>query len=232
MNAHYFQHVPFEDLGSIRSWLEEAGYTITRTPFFESARLPSPDQIGLLIVLGGPMSVNDESQYPWLAVEKKFIRDIISSGKPVLGICLGAQLIACALGAKVYPNSVKEIGWFPIRGVYSGDRPTFHFPQSLQVFHWHGETFDMPPQAIRIAKSDNCENQAFQWDRSVIGLQFHLETTPEAARDIVTHCREALVSLPSVQNEKEILSAGHKQYQVINDWMGNVLAYLVRQQIV
>lgn len=227
MNAHYFQHVPFEDLGSIHSWLLAAGYAITRTPFFESATLPRPDQIDLLVVLGGPMSVNDEGRYPWLAVEKKFIRDIISSGKPVLGICLGAQLIACALGAKVYPNAVKEIGWFPVYGVDSGDASVFSFPQSLQVFHWHGETFDLPPQAIRIAKSDHCENQAFQWGRSVIGLQFHLETTPEAARDIVAHCREELVSSPSVQNEREILSTGRKQYQAINACMGNVLSYLV-----
>lgn len=227
MNAHYFQHVPFEDLGSIRSWLLAAGYTITRTPFFESATLPRPDQIDLLVILGGPMSVHDEDRYPWLAVEKKFIRDVISSGKPVLGICLGAQLIAWALGAKVYPNAVKEIGWFPVYGVYSGDESIFRFPPSLQVFHWHGETFDLPREAIRIAKSDHCENQAFQWGRSVIGLQFHLETTPEAARDIVAHCREELVSSPSVQNEREILSAGRKQYQAINDCMGNILSYLV-----
>jgi len=229
MNAHYFQHVPFEDLGSIRSWLLAAGYAITRTPFFESATLPRPDQIDLLVVLGGPMSVNDEGRYPWLAVEKKFIRDLITSGKPVLGICLGAQLIACALGAKVYPNAVKEIGWFPVYGVSSGDTSIFHFPKSVQTFHWHGETFDLPDGAARLAKSNACDNQAFQLGRSVIGLQFHLETTPESAHNLVTHCRDEIHPAPSIQTETEILSAEPERYQTINHLMDEVLSFLTKK---
>jgi len=114
MRAHWFQHVSFEGLGSIELWLDSNGYEVTFTRFFESADLPDPDAIDLLVVMGGPMSVNDEDQFPWFVSEKRFIREIIESGKPVLGICLGAQLIANALGANVYPNPVKEIGWFPI----------------------------------------------------------------------------------------------------------------------
>lgn len=139
MNAHYFKHVPFEDIGSIRSWLTTAGHTITCTPFFKSANLPALEKMDLLIVMGGPMSVNDEKRYPWLVPEKQFIHEMILSGKPVLGICLGAQLIAGAMGAKVYPDCVKEIGWFPVYGVSSGDPSVFRFPQSVQVFHWHGQ---------------------------------------------------------------------------------------------
>jgi GMP synthase-like glutamine amidotransferase len=110
MNAHYLQHVPFEGLGSIESWLEAAGHKITKTQFYKSANLPEPDQLDLLIVMGGPMSVNDEDALPWLVQEKRFIRDIIRTGKPVLGVCLGAQLIASALGARVYKNAAKEFG--------------------------------------------------------------------------------------------------------------------------
>lgn len=229
MNTHYFKHVPFEDIGSIRSWLAHAGHTITCTPFYESADLPAPETIDFLIVMGGPMSVNDEKQYPWLVAEKQFIRQMIMTGKPVLGICLGAQLIACATGAKVYPNAVKEIGWFPVYGVSSGDTSIFHFPQSVQAFHWHGETFDLPDGATRLAKSDGCDNQAFQLGRSVIGLQFHLETTPESAQDLVTHCRDELLPAPSILTETEILSAKPAQYQTINHLMEEMLSFLTKK---
>ena len=228
MKAHYFKHVPFEDLGSIRSWLMKDSYTITCTPFFESADLPVLQEIDLLIVMGGPMSVNDEKIHPWLVPEKKFIRQMIMSGKPVLGICLGAQLIASAMGAKVYPNSMKEIGWFPVYGIPSDDSSVFCFPQSLEAFHWHGETFDLPVGATHIAKNDGCKNQAFQLGRSVIGLQFHLETTPQSARDLVAHCRNELVPAACIQTEKEILSAEAAQYQSINRLMDRILAFLSR----
>ena len=101
MRAHFLQHVPFEGLGSIESWLHANGYQISATRLFDSEALPSLDEIDLLIAMGGPMSVNDEQEYPWLTTEKEFVRDAIHSGKPVLGICLGAQLIAAALGARV-----------------------------------------------------------------------------------------------------------------------------------
>lgn len=228
MKAHYFKHVPFEDLGSIRLWLTKTGYTITCTPFFESAQLPDPEEIDLLIVMGGPMSVNDEKIYPWLVDEKNFIHQMIMSGKPVLGICLGAQLIASAMGAKVYPNSMKEIGWFPVYGIPSDDSSVFRFPQSLKAFHWHGETFDLPAGAMQIAKSDGCENQAFQLGQWVIGLQFHLETTPHSARELVAHCRNELVPAACIQQETEILSAGPAQYQSINLLMDKILAFLTR----
>ncbi|MEE9911701.1 MAG: gamma-glutamyl-gamma-aminobutyrate hydrolase family protein [Deltaproteobacteria bacterium] len=227
MRAHFFQHVPFEGLGCIGPWLEAAGFEITSTRFFESTDLPDPKKTDLLVVMGGPMSVNDEGEYPWLVSEKQFIREAIDSGVPVLGICLGAQLIASASGARVYRNPVKEIGWFPIRGISSNDRSVFSFPPSVHVFHWHGETFDLPPGAIRLAESDGCENQAFQFGKSVIGLQFHLETTPEAARDIVSHCRDELSPSQNIQTEQEILSAGPETYVAINQLMSSILSFLI-----
>ncbi|WP_200821297.1 type 1 glutamine amidotransferase [Oceanicoccus sp. KOV_DT_Chl] len=117
MRAHYLQHVPFEGLGSIETWLHTAGYDISSTKLYAAESLPALDGIEMLIIMGGPMSVNDEEQYPWLGNEKTFIQQAIDSGIPVLGICLGAQLIASAMGAKIFANPVKEIGWFPITSV-------------------------------------------------------------------------------------------------------------------
>jgi GMP synthase-like glutamine amidotransferase len=228
MRIHYFQHVPFEGLGCIEPWAEENGYELTHTRFFESTDLPDAKEIDWLVIMGGPMSVNDEDRFPWLVLEKRFVRDVIASGKPVLGICLGAQMIAGAMGARVFPNPVKEIGWFPIRGVDCGDGSVFSFPASETVFHWHGETFDLPAGAIRLARSEACENQAFQLGCSVIGLQFHLETTPESAREIVSHCLNELVPSTYVQTAEEILSAAPDCYESVNRLMGSVLGFLQR----
>lgn len=229
VRAHYFQHVPFEGLGCIEPWLRAAAYDITSTRFFETAELPDLNDIDLLVVMGGSMSVNDESLLPWLGQEKDFIRRAIQANKPVLGVCLGAQLIASAMGARVYPNREKEIGWFPVHAVPSSDSSVFRFPSSVEVFHWHGETFDLPHEAVRLARSDGCENQAFQIGRSVIGLQFHLETTPEAARDIVAHCRAELVASRYVQSETTILQVPPEKYQTINSIMADLLSFLQGQ---
>ena len=226
MRAHYLQHVSFEGLGSIESWLQAAGYEITNTRFFESVSLPDVNEVDLLIAMGGPMSVNDEGEFPWLAPEKQFIRDAIRLGKSVLGVCLGAQLIASAMGARVYRNHVKEIGWFSVQGVPSLGSSTFRFPPSGKVFHWHGEMFDLPSGAARLARSEGCENQAFQLGRSVIGLQFHLETTPESAREIVAHCRAELLPSKYVQSEAAILAAAPEKYRTINNLMSEVLSFL------
>jgi GMP synthase-like glutamine amidotransferase len=228
MNAHYLQHVPFEGLGSIRSWLEEAGYHISSTLFFQSQELPSPEAVDVLVVMGGPMSVHDERIHPWLAAEKRFIRAMIDSGKPVLGICLGAQLIACAMGAGVYPNPVKEIGWFPIEGCRPPERGIFHFPPSVDVFHWHGDTFDLPEGAYHLAQSRACKNQAFQIGRSVIGLQFHLEMTPPGIVELVRHCRNELVPSSFVQPEREILSTDPEKCRQTNQLMDRVLTFLLQ----
>lgn len=225
MRAHYLQHVPFEGLGSIEHWLQCMGYDITATRFFEGSQLPHIEDIDMLIIMGGPMSVNDAQDYPWLTEEKHFIRRFIATGKPVLGICLGAQLIASAAGGKVFPNAVKEIGWHPVQGI-SCANDVFIFPDETLAFHWHGETFSLPPEAIRIASSQACQNQAFQIDRNVIGLQFHLETTPAVARSIVTHCHDELVAAPYIQSEQEILSAPPQYYDTIHALMADVLAYL------
>jgi GMP synthase-like glutamine amidotransferase len=231
MRAHALQHVPFEGLGSIEPWLRAAGYEITTTRFFESAELPAVSEVDFVVAMGGPMSVNDERELPWLVDEKRFIAECIAAGKPVLGVCLGAQLIASALGAKVYRNPEREIGWLPIEATPGAGDDVFRFPDRIDVFHWHGETFDLPAGAARLASSTACVNQAFQVGRAAIGLQFHLETTPESARLIVEHCRDELVPARCVQTEQQILAAPPQRYIAINRLMANVLTYLQRSAV-
>ena len=228
MRAHYLQHVPFEGLGSIQPWLVSAGAEITCTRMFEAAVLPALERFDLLVVMGGPMSVNEEERFPWLVREKEYVCNVVAAGKPVLGVCLGAQLIASALGARVYKNREPEIGWFPVQGVPADDPSVFAFPASAEVFHWHGETFDLPEGATHIARSEACENQAFQFGDSVIGLQFHLETTPDSTRAMVANCGDELVDSPHVQTAEEILAAGPETYAAINRLMGEVLSFLLR----
>jgi len=228
MRAHYLQHVPFEDLGYIETWLQQSGYDITSTIFYKSIELPRIEDVDFLIIMGGSMSVNDEEKYPWLIGEKKFIKNFIASGKPVLGICLGAQLIASALGGSVFPNVYKEIGWFSVKSVKLTNVTIFSFPPDIEAFHWHGETFSLPNEAIRIAESSVCNNQAFQIGKNVIGIQFHLESTEKTIEKIVANCREELVDGIYIQSEEKIKSASREQYNTINNQMAKVLEYLHR----
>jgi GMP synthase-like glutamine amidotransferase len=227
VHVHVLQHVPFEDLGSIAGWLAQRDAAVTYTRFYESATLPDPSAVDLVIALGGPMSVNDERDLPWLVAEKTFVHACVAAGKPVLGICLGAQLIASAQGALVYPGPCKEIGWFPIAGV-PVPAGAFAFPATTTVFHWHGETFDLPDGAVPLARSAGCEHQAFQLGSRVIGLQFHLDTTADAADAIIGHCRDELVDGTYIQSEAAMRGVPPSTYAAINALMAEVLSYLTR----
>ena len=227
MRAHVLQHVPFEDIGSMDMWLAERRAEVSYTRFFENAALPSLSGIDLIIVMGGPMSVNDESTLSWLQPEKRFVREAVMKGLPVLGVCFGAQLIASALGSRVYRNTQKEIGWFPIEAT-PGVANAFRFPDKCSVFHWHGETFDLPAGAARLANSAACENQAFQIGEHTVGLQFHLETTAESARSILDNCSHELTPGPYVQTEAELRNVSSAAYSEINCLMNEVLSYITR----
>lgn len=227
MRVQVLQHVPFEDIGSMRDWLQARGATVHYTRFFEAdAHLPEVDSCDLIIAMGGPMSVNDEADWLWLIEEKAFLRQAIDAGVPVLGICLGAQLIASALGARVLPNAVAEIGWFPVWRAESIGEDSFVFPERIELLNWHGETFELPEGARLLASSEACRYQAFQLGRRVIGLQCHPEMTPQIVADLLDECADELVPGPWVQTPAQL--AGEAQrYQPGNMLMAQVLDYLL-----
>jgi GMP synthase-like glutamine amidotransferase len=227
MQVQVLQHVPFEGLGSIEAWLSERGAAVHATRLYQSPLLPDLRSIDFVIAMGGPMSVNDEHEHSWLRSEKAFIKEAVRRGLPVLGVCLGAQIIASALGARVFGNAYREIGWFPVRAM-STDADVFRFPPETTVFHWHGETFELPPGAVHLASSAGCRNQAFQVGRRVIGLQFHLETTPESADQLIRHCRDELVAGEYIQTEQALRAVPDDAYYGINRLMNEVLAYITR----
>ena len=162
MRVHYLQHEPFEGLGSMEAWFRSGGHELSATHLYRDEVLPEPADFDWLVIMGGGMSVNDEAELPWLVAEKELVRRAIAANKRVLGVCLGAQMIASALGAKVFRNHAKEIGWWPLcREPGAATHPLgAALPDGAEVFHWHGETFDLPEGAVRLAHSEACANQA------------------------------------------------------------------------
>lgn len=205
MKAVILQHVPFEGPGSIADWLTTKSAEVRTVRLHEGDVLPEAKEVDLVIVLGGPMSVNDVWFHDWIGEEKRFLAECIAQGRAVVGICLGAQLIASALGASVGPNEHAEIGWFDVTAAPARD--TFTFPQRITVMHWHGETFSLPSGAELLASSEACRNQAFQYGKRVIALQFHLETTSESLDALLEACGDELLVERFVQSEQAILDA-------------------------
>ncbi len=202
-----FMHVPFEGPGIIIDWVDREGHSLKYTRFYEGDPLPDPDCIDLLVIMGGPMNVYDYHIHPWMEDEISWVAGFIKTEKPVLGICLGAQILASALGSQVFPGKDKEIGWHNIRFLPSlGDFKIFEkLPSAGRVFHWHGDTFNIPDGAIRIAESNLFPNQGFIYEGRVIALQFHLEVAPANVERLVENCRDELVPAPFIQTEKELL---------------------------
>jgi len=206
MRIHVIQHVAFEGPAHIGQWAEENNHLITFTHLYRGDLLPELDSFDRLVVMGGPMNIYEYEQYPWLIKEKSFIRQAIESGKTVLGICLGAQLIADVLGGKVVAGDVKEIGWFPVRLTAAATaHPLFKdLPQTFTPLHWHGDTFILPESCIRLAESDACQNQGFLFTDRVLGLQFHIESTPSSITQLLTHCSNELGTAPFIQTAAHI----------------------------
>ncbi|GAB2900774.1 type 1 glutamine amidotransferase [Uliginosibacterium flavum] len=220
------QHVPFETLGCISDWLEARNAKIEFIRFFAGDHLVAEGRYDLVIVLGGPMSANDEENHPWLREEKAYLSALCNEGRAVLGICLGAQLIANSLGADVYAAVEREIGWLPVCAVKT--TPDFKFPARLDVFQWHGETFDLPIGSKCLARSLVCENQIFQFGRRVIGMQFHLEATRASVAEMLKHCSSELeTDERHVQSAKLIKASPDHFYESANRVMRSVLDYLM-----
>jgi GMP synthase-like glutamine amidotransferase len=190
MRIALLEHVAFEGPGAIADWAEARGHALAIRRVDLAGAPKSLDEVDALIVMGGPMGANDDELHPWLAGEKRFIADVARSGQPVLGICLGAQLLADVLGAPVQRNAHKEIGWFPIEWNEAARAlPVLaHVPETSVVFHWHGDTFDLPAGTVALAASAACARQGFaSSDGRVVGLQFHLEMRPADVRELTRH---------------------------------------------
>jgi len=179
-----FRHVPFEDIGRIAPLLRERGIACDYADLYrDGAAVPDIAAYAGLIVLGGPMSANDP--LPFLDLERALIAQAVGREQPLLGICLGSQLIARSLGGDVHRNRAKEIGWFDIHftGAAADDALFADIRGPETVFHWHGDTWELPPGASRLAWSEACDNQAFRAGHNIYGLQFHLEVTPAMIAD-------------------------------------------------
>ena len=208
MRLLYLQHDPLDGPGTLLDWAESRGHTTFRCLICEGEPLPSIDSFDLLVSLGGPMGAYEEAKHPWLELEKRYLREAFASGKKILGLCLGTQMIAEALGGKAFRHSCKEFGWQPIDPTPAG-LEWFSWDKgkgSFLAFQWHGDTYTLPPGAIQLARNTACEQQAFAIGNQVLGLQFHLEWTEAMMRKALAEPGVASPPSASVQTLEEIMS--------------------------
>jgi GMP synthase-like glutamine amidotransferase len=236
METYIFQHVEYEGPGAILPYLQAKGHNVHIVRLYAGDPIPHEDDVDFAILMGGPMSVLDETKYPHFVREKELCCDMVQLGKPLLGICLGAQMIASAFGAAIKKNPEKEIGWFPV--TFTGDAvEEMNLPESLDVFHWHGETFDIPELpgiAEPFAFSEACQNQAFKIG-SGIALQFHLEATPKSMESMLKNGDDEIkagiaAGFDYVQNPKDIRIAGKTAMGPANELLVKILDYLLEEK--
>ncbi|HSB07740.1 MAG TPA: type 1 glutamine amidotransferase [Thermodesulfobacteriota bacterium] len=215
MNVLIVKHVEVEGPGLIEDCLKKGNFPHQLLSLESDVHFPKLDDLTHIVLLGGPMNVYEEDRYPFLKYEDLFIKEAIQRGKRILGICLGAQLIAKALGAKVYKAPVKEIGWYDLSLTEEGVRdPLFSpFPKTFPVFQWHGDTFDLPNAAKLIATSSPVQNQAFRYGENAYGLQFHIEVTEEMIQEwMKDYEKEFEVSKSFHVSKQEILKETEKRW--------------------
>jgi GMP synthase-like glutamine amidotransferase len=224
---HCFQHVPFEPAAHVAGWAEEHHYPLTTTHLYNNETPPAPDDYDWLAVMGGPMGIGDTGRHPWLTAEMGAIEAAFGAGKTVVGICLGAQMIAHVLGARVYKHDTNEIGWFPVTlSEAAGRHPLMEdVPESFTAFHWHGETFDLPAGAVPLARSEATPHQMFAHGPSIVGIQFHLEMTAGVIAALAEHNADQLVDAPYVQTRDEVL-AENTHLQSGHDILDSILSRL------
>lgn len=176
LNIHWLQHVPYEGLGHIAPWARRHGHALSCTRLYADDALPAVGAFDWLVVMGGPMGVYEADRFPHITAEIALIENAIAAGRRVLGVCLGAQLVAAALGARVFASGRREIGWFPVEAVADSASPfAADLPAPQTLFHWHGDTFDLPAGARHFARSEHFEQQAFSYGERVLALQCHPE---------------------------------------------------------
>ena len=230
MKIHYLQHASFEGINCLLPWIESKGHQLTGTRLFEGDPLPPVESFDWLVIMGGPMNIYEIERYPWLVQEKEFITAAIEQNKAVLGICLGAQLIADVLGAKVYKNEHREIGWHALCKSSSCKASFLSscFPEKINIFQWHGDTFEMPENAIHLCYSEACVNQGFTYSDNVVGLQFHPEANAEFLEHLVKNCADEIDGSQYVQSAK-VMREQSNYFPEANQLMECVLDTLEKQ---
>ena len=227
MRVHCIRHESFEDVGCIKEWIIKGNHELTYTHVYLNEQFPVSTDFDFLIIMGGSASVYETNKYPWLADEIRLIKEAIAGNKKVLGICLGAQLLANALGAEVYQGNQKEIGWFPVEFDKTNLQNMSFLPETLTTFHWHGDTFNLPDGGICLASSELTAVQGFNFGINIMALQFHPEMTSESIEKIIEGAGHELVSDEKyIQTAKQILEQS-KYISENNRLMMKLLDYLV-----
>lgn len=220
MRIHVLQHAEWETIGKIDQWIKSRGYSYSVSHLYKGDDLPT-EEVDILIVMGGPMGINDDEKYPWLKAEREYLKKIVKSDTKILGICLGSQFIADALGAKVYTGREKEIGFFEINKEVEHSL-TSELPQSFDVFHWHGDTFDIPDGAVNLFSSELTQNQGFIYDDRVLALQFHTEVGHKEIEEFVDSGRNEIIPSKYIQRESEIMSTDFN-FNKANSYLFSIL---------
>lgn len=229
MDILSFHHVPFEGLGSMIPLIRKGNHSLRSVNLWEGGVLPDPGDFHLLIVMGGPMAVGDVEAYPWLVEEKRFIREAVEGGMKVLGICLGAQLIAEALGGSVSPGTHREIGRHDVIKGPAAEHCALGraLPERFPAFHWHGDCFSIPPGAVPLGCSEACAAQGFVHEDRIVALQFHLEATPDSAAALIRNCPDELAAGGPYVQSPDIIAGTPRDFEEMNSLMELVWNTLV-----
>jgi GMP synthase (glutamine-hydrolysing) len=220
LRIHIIQHIEAEKPGLIEKWISINNHTVSFTYVYKNQLLPDLKDFDLLIIMGGSASVYETQKYKWITPELEFINKCVVNGKAVFGICLGSQLIAAALGAKVYKAPFIEIGWHEVKF----NQDIIHgLPEKKDIFQWHGDTFDIPKGAKCFASTEGVPNQAFIYGDKTIAMQFHLEVSSESIDLMLEHFAEHIIpgkyiqTIDEIKGEKHNIEANEKiLYYILN----------------